>query len=208
MKQKLILIIILIMLILFGIFTYNVDKKRIEENQKPIFAFEAPIYLNYGDVVSYYGLGYKVYRYTKISPKEPYEANRKLKIGSWFMRKGITNVKNIKYIELYNGSSSVGYKYILNKNNLMFISWDKSNNQKKNKQISKKETKKIIKILNNYVYYQIIYDIEPCKNNDGCHGKIITIKFDKEEYHYYIENDKYDYGKLFNELEEYFKEIK
>ena len=33
MKQKLILIIILIMLILFGIFTYNVDKKRIEEKK-------------------------------------------------------------------------------------------------------------------------------------------------------------------------------
>ena len=50
----------------YNYFLVTHTKNYTSENQKPIFAFEAPIYLNYGDVVSYYGLGYKVYRYTKI----------------------------------------------------------------------------------------------------------------------------------------------
>ena len=38
-----------------------------------------------GGKVTYWGLGYKVVRYVGISPKEPYESNIGVKMGSWFM---------------------------------------------------------------------------------------------------------------------------
>ncbi len=116
MKKKIILLIIMIFLILFRIITYNVDKTRIKENKKPMIAFESPIYLEHGEIVAYYGLGYKVYRYTNVTPTELFESNQKLKMGSLFMEKRITNIKKVKYIKLYNGSSSVSYKYILENN--------------------------------------------------------------------------------------------
>ena len=34
----------------------------------------------------YWGLGYKVIRYVGVSPKEPYENNIGVKMGSWFMQ--------------------------------------------------------------------------------------------------------------------------
>ena len=39
-----------------------------------------------GNKVTYWGLGYKVIRYTSVSPYESFKSNRGVKFGSWFMK--------------------------------------------------------------------------------------------------------------------------
>ena len=85
MKKKIIISIsiILILLLGFGIYSYYIDSARVRNNVEPKFTIKTISYD--GNKVTYWGLGYKVIRYVGVSPKEPYQSNIGVKMGSWFM---------------------------------------------------------------------------------------------------------------------------
>lgn len=85
MKKKVaILIFILILVILvFGIYSSYKDSVRVSNNQEPKLTLK--IVSKDENKITYWGLGYKVIRYPSVSPNEPYENNRGVKFGSWFM---------------------------------------------------------------------------------------------------------------------------
>lgn len=74
----------LCLLIALGIITYCMDKYRVTIGCEPKYCIK--IVNQGGNQVTYWGLGYKVIRYVGVSPKEPYENNIGVKIGSWFMK--------------------------------------------------------------------------------------------------------------------------
>ena len=85
MKKKIIISIsiILILLLGFGIYSYYIDSARVRNNVEPKFTIKT--ISHDGNKVTYWGLGYKVIRYVGVSPKEPYQSNIGVKMGSWFM---------------------------------------------------------------------------------------------------------------------------
>ena len=85
--------IILIILIVAGIITNYADSGRVTTGHEPKYCIK--IVSNDGSKVTYWGLGYKVIRYVGVSPKEPYESNIGVKMGSWFMKYDLPNEKSI-----------------------------------------------------------------------------------------------------------------
>jgi len=85
MNKKIIIIIISILILLLGfsIYSYYIDSARVRNNVEPKFTIKKISYD--GNKVTYWGLGYKVIRYVGVSPKEPYQSNIGVKMGSWFM---------------------------------------------------------------------------------------------------------------------------
>lgn len=85
MKKKIIISIsiVLILLIGFGIYSYYIDSARVRNNVEPKFTIKT--ISHDGNKVTYWGLGYKAIRYVGVSPKEPYQSNIGVKMGSWFM---------------------------------------------------------------------------------------------------------------------------
>ena len=67
------IILVIIMLIIAGIITNYIDSGRVTTGHEPQYCIK--IVNNNGTKITYWGLGYKVVRYTKISPNEPYENN-------------------------------------------------------------------------------------------------------------------------------------
>ena len=86
MKKKVFIIvgIIVAFLVTTGLVTSYIDSARVRNSVEPKFVIK--IVTNGGNKVTYWGLGYKVVRYTKVSPSEPYKNNRGVKYGSWFMK--------------------------------------------------------------------------------------------------------------------------
>lgn len=76
--------IFLIILIVVGIITKYADSARVTTGHEPKYCIK--VVSNHGNKVTYWGLGYKVIRYVGVSPKEPYESNIGVKMGSWFMK--------------------------------------------------------------------------------------------------------------------------
>jgi len=83
MKKKIIIIMIISILSL-ALFTHYVDSARVRNGVEPKFTIK--LVSDGGNKVTYWGLGYKVIRYPKVSPNEPYKNNRGVKYGSWFMK--------------------------------------------------------------------------------------------------------------------------
>lgn len=84
MKKSLIIIIsVILIIIIFGIFTSCYDKSRVNNNLEPKFTIK--IINKEGNKITYWGLGYKVIRYVGVSPNEPFKNNIGVKFGSWFM---------------------------------------------------------------------------------------------------------------------------
>lgn len=73
----------LVVLTILGLLFNAIDTKRISKQEKPIFTIN--IYGKDGDKITYWGLGYKIISYPKISPSEPFK-NHTSKKGSWFMK--------------------------------------------------------------------------------------------------------------------------
>ncbi len=85
MKKKIIAFVLVIVVIgLIGIVTNYIDGARVRSGIEPKFTIKTVSYD--GSKVTYWGLGYKVVRYVGVSPKEPYESNIGVKMGSWFMK--------------------------------------------------------------------------------------------------------------------------
>lgn len=85
MKNKIIIstTIVLSLLFIFGIYSNYVDSARVRTGHEPKLTIK--IVSEDGNKVTYWGLSYKVIRYPSVSPNEPYENNRGVKFGSWFM---------------------------------------------------------------------------------------------------------------------------
>ena len=94
MKKKLLIIIgiIVAILVVAGLVTSYADSARVRNGVEPKFTIK--IVTDGGNKVTYWGLGYKVIRYTSVSPNEPYKNNRGVKYGSWFMRYELENEKD------------------------------------------------------------------------------------------------------------------
>ena len=86
MKKKglIITILVLIILIIASLITKYIDTANVSTGHEPECCIK--IVSQDGGKVTYWGLGYKVVRYVGVSPKEPYENNIGVKMGSWFMR--------------------------------------------------------------------------------------------------------------------------
>lgn len=87
------MIIVIILVIIVGIITNYIDSGRITTGHEPQYCIK--IVSNGGSKITYWGLGYKVIRYVKISPNEPYESNIGVKMGSWFMKYDFPKERNI-----------------------------------------------------------------------------------------------------------------
>ena len=74
---------ILVVLIIASLITKYVDTANVSTGHEPECCIK--IVSQDGGKVTYWGLGYKVVRYVGVSPKEPYEDNIGVKMGSWFM---------------------------------------------------------------------------------------------------------------------------
>lgn len=86
-------IIAIIVIIIAGIITNYIDSGRVTTGHEPQYCIKTVS--NDGSKITYWGLGYKVVRYTKISPNEPYENNIGVKMGNWFMKYDLPKEKNI-----------------------------------------------------------------------------------------------------------------
>ena len=95
MKKKiaLILSIIVVLLVITALITSYIDSARVRNSVEPKYTFK--IVSEDGAKVTYWGLGYKVIRYTSVSPNEPYKNNRGVKYGNWFMQYELST-ENIK----------------------------------------------------------------------------------------------------------------
>ena len=85
MKKKglIITICVLVVLIIASLITKYIDTANVSTGHEPECCIK--IISQDGGKVTYWGLGYKVVRYVGVSPKEPYESNIGVKMGSWFM---------------------------------------------------------------------------------------------------------------------------
>lgn len=99
MKKKICIILgaILILIIIAGFITNYVDGGRVTTGHEPKYCIK--VVSNNGNKITYWGLGYKVIRYVGVFPKEPYESNIGVKMGSWFMKYELneSNVIEIEY---------------------------------------------------------------------------------------------------------------
>ena len=98
MRKILIIVgIVISFLVAVGLVTSYADSARVRNGVEPKFTIK--IVTDGGNKVTYWGLGYKVIRYTSVSPNEPYKNNRGVKYGSWFMNYEIngSNVKESTY---------------------------------------------------------------------------------------------------------------
>ena len=86
MKKKgfIITISMLMIFIVVGLVTKYIDTANVSTGHEPEGCIK--IVSQDGSKVTYWGLGYKVVRYVGVSPKEPYEDNIGVKMGSWFMK--------------------------------------------------------------------------------------------------------------------------
>jgi len=82
-KKVIIILIFLMFLLGFSLYTHYIDSARVRNGVEPKFTIK--IVSENGDKVTYWGLGYKAVRLTKVSPSEPYKNSLEVKYGSWFM---------------------------------------------------------------------------------------------------------------------------
>lgn len=70
---------LLIIILVLGLIFFGVDYYRVKNNELPIFCIKRSTLLDGGTNI-YYGLGYQVIDYNKLSGYD------KIHIGSWFMQ--------------------------------------------------------------------------------------------------------------------------
>ena len=96
MKKKYI-VIILIIIFVISIVTNYVDSARVRNGIEPKFTIK--IINDDGGKITYWGLGYKIIRYVSVSPNEPYQNNKGIKFGSWFMQYELNDSDVINIID-------------------------------------------------------------------------------------------------------------
>ncbi len=89
--------IMVFVLVIAGIVTNYADSAKVTTGHEPKYCIK--MVKEDGSKITYWGLGYKIIRYVGVSPKEPYENNIGVKMGSWFMKydKPIPNTIQIEY---------------------------------------------------------------------------------------------------------------
>ena len=193
MKKKIgiVIVIFIILIIIVGIITNYVDSGRILTGSEPKYCIK--VVSNDGSKVTYWGLGYKVIRYVKVSPNESYENNIGAKMGSWFMNyelpksnaieigyegqtititdiKDVETIKNILLNSKYDGEICNGintHKIVLN-NEVYYIKESCKGIQKGNKQATISEGD--LELINNIISKM---NKEQGKNENYFYGKII-----------------------------------
>lgn len=85
--------IVIVILVFLGLITSYIDSARVRNAVEPKYTIK--IVTDDGSKVTYWGLGYKVIRYTSVSPNEPYKNNIGGKYGSWFMKYELPEEVNI-----------------------------------------------------------------------------------------------------------------
>ena len=80
----LIFAILVFLIIIFGIVTSWKDNARVRNGMEPKYVLKT--YNSDSSKITYWGLGYKVIRYTSISPNEPFKNSIGVKFGNWFMK--------------------------------------------------------------------------------------------------------------------------
>ena len=103
MKNKFIIAIFIIILLLAGLVTSYIDSARVRNGVEPKFAIKIASYD--GNKISYWGLGYKVIRYPAVSPKESFKSSLGVKYGSWFMKYQLANYDIIDVELLIDGKT-------------------------------------------------------------------------------------------------------
>jgi len=131
MKNKILIIIgiLVTILLLSGLVTSYIDSARVRNSIEPKYTIK--IVSENGNKVTYWGLGYKVVRYVSVSPNEPYENNRGVKYGSWFMEYKLedslitpedVNDKIINYIKKENNDTkNYSYNYVDTEKNKVVV---------------------------------------------------------------------------------------
>lgn len=152
-KKKLICLVVSIFILLItSLFTSYIDSARVRNGVEPKYVIK--IVSNDEKKVTYWGLGYKVIRYPSVSPNEPYEKNRAVKYGSWFMNYNLDDefhISNIEVIESRKTNTNKFNKYLEKEGRIVYLSSDIEN-------IYYNSSKKIA--LNEYILntYQTIED--------------------------------------------------
>jgi len=129
-KEFLVIGIIITILVVTGLVTSYVDSARVRNGIAPKYVVK--LVSEGGNKVTYWGLGYKVILYPSVSPNEPYNNNRGIKYGSWFMKYELEDEVNITLedvntkIQEYFGKETVdrtnlGYNYIDEKNEVVVV---------------------------------------------------------------------------------------
>ena len=128
-KKNLIFIAIVVFILLISsLFTSYIDSARVRNGVEPKFTIK--FISKNGKKVTYWGLGYKVVRYPSVSPNEPYENNRGVKYGSWFMNYVLDNefyISKIEVIESKNANTNKFNKYLEKEGIIVYISSDIDN---------------------------------------------------------------------------------
>lgn len=132
MKKSFFIIISIIisLLILLGLITSYIDSARVRNAVEPKYTIK--IVTDNGSKIIYIGLGYKVIRYTSVSPNEPYKNNIGVKYGNWFMKYELPEEINIslddvnrKIIEYFSKDNidltNHGYNYVDYNNNVVVV---------------------------------------------------------------------------------------
>lgn len=85
-NKKIIFAVIIVILLLFicSMAAGYYDGARVSTGYEPKLVIKT--YSEKTGAVTYWGLGYKVVRYVAVSPKESYQSNIGVKMGSWFMK--------------------------------------------------------------------------------------------------------------------------
>ncbi len=86
MKKKIFIFLCILAAVLVwaGLVTSYIDSARVRNAVEPKCTLK--IVSDDGSRITYWGLGYKVVRYTSASADEPYENNIGVRYGSWFMK--------------------------------------------------------------------------------------------------------------------------
>ena len=134
MKKRVLIVIGIVLTLLFvvGLLTSYIDMARVRNSMEPKYTIK--IVSDGGNKVTYWGLGYKVVRYTSVSPNEPYKNNLGVKYGSWFMKYELDRTIEAKItledvntkIQEYFGKEKVNetnlvYNYVDNENNFVIV---------------------------------------------------------------------------------------
>jgi len=104
MKKNIIIVLAIVMLLLvFGLYSHYIDSARVRNGIEPKFTIK--IISDKGNKVTYWGLFYKVIRYPSVSPCEPYKNNKGVKYGSWFMKYNLNTKEEI--LEIVDTSKNI-----------------------------------------------------------------------------------------------------
>lgn len=101
-KKTKCIIIIITLIVLLGTISGLIDYNRVKQNKKPLFMVSLR---NDKDPLNYIGLGYRMQRFTGLSPKQKLSSDVWVKFGSWFYTKEI-KYKSLKEINPETDNSS------------------------------------------------------------------------------------------------------